>query len=113
MLSRPSRKLVRRARNQAAKKLFDAGEIRKLVEKAPQPMKAMILLGINAGLGNADCGRLPLAAIDLEKNWLVYPRPKTEIQRRCPLWPETVQAVKEAIAERPTEKDKADAGLAF
>ena len=42
-----------------------------------------------------------------------YPRPKTGIRRRCALWPETVQAVREALAKRPTPKDEADAGLVF
>src|SRR5205823_14551207 len=37
----------------------------------------------------------------------------TGIPRRCPLWPETVQAIKEALARRPEPKDAADAELVF
>ena len=73
----------------------------------------MLLLGINAGLGNSDCGNLPLTALDLDGGWVTYPRPKTGIGRRCPLWPETVQALREALAKRPAPKDEADAGLFF
>jgi integrase len=42
-----------------------------------------------------------------------FPRPKTGIQRRCPLWPETVRALNDALADRPEPKDPADAGLVF
>ena len=38
--------------------MFEAKQIRKLLEVAPPQMNAMILLGINCGLGNNDCGSL-------------------------------------------------------
>jgi integrase len=63
-------------------------------------MRAMDLLGINAGLGNADCGRLVFQAFDLDGGWLDYARPKTGVPRRVPLWPETVAALRESIAKR-------------
>ena len=69
---------------------------------APVPLKAMLLLGVNCGLGNHDIAMLPLSALDLDSRWLKFPRPKTGIQRRCPLWPETVEALTTAIAERTT-----------
>src|SRR5262249_46636029 len=90
-----------------------ADEIRRLLGAAGPAMKAMILLGVNCGFGNADCGNLPLAALDLENGWIDYPRPKTGIPRRCPLWPETVEAIQEALAHRPQPKDEAAAGLVF
>src|SRR4029077_16629742 len=40
-------------------------------------------------------------------------RPKTGVARRCPLWPETVAAIKEALANRPEPKEKADQSLVF
>ena len=43
----------------------------------------MILLGINCGLGNSDCGQLRFRNIDLIGGWLNYPRPKTSVARRC------------------------------
>jgi integrase len=42
-----------------------------------------------------------------------FPRPKTGIARRCPLWPETVEALKAVLANRRTPKDEADASLVF
>src|SRR5262249_35842706 len=94
-------------------KLFTADEIKAMLAAATVPMRAMILLGINGGLGNTDCGSLPLAALDLETGWIDYPRSKTGIDRRIPLWPETVQALRDALAARREPKDKADAGLVF
>jgi integrase len=110
---RPSMKTLRLHRAEQGLKLFTAEEVRRLLDAAGVPLKAMILLGINCGFGNADCGNLPLTATDLERGWVDYPRPKTGIARRCPLWPETVQAIREALARRPEHKDPADAGLVF
>jgi integrase len=73
----------------------------------------MALLGLNGGLGNTDCATLPQNAIDLAGGWIDFPRPKTGIERRIPLWPETVEALRLAIAKRPQPKDPADAGLVF
>jgi hypothetical protein len=42
-----------------------------------------------------------------------YPRPKTCVERRCWLWPETVAALREAIVARPKPKHEADAELVF
>src|SRR5262249_1718296 len=33
--------------------------------------------------------------------------------RRCPLWPETVAAIRDALPKRPAPKDKADSDLVF
>jgi integrase len=38
---------------------------------------------------------------------------KTGIPRRCPLWPETVDALREVLKTRPKPKKEADAGLVF
>ena len=93
--------------------MFEAAELRSLLDSAEQPLKAMILLAINCGFGQSDLANLPQAALDLDGGWVDYPRPKTAIERRCPLWSQTVAAVREAIATRPAAKDAADAGLVF
>jgi integrase len=110
---RPSMKTLRLQRAKQGAKLFTAEEIRRMVDGAGVPLRAMILLGINCGFGNSDCGNLPLSAVDLEAGWIDYPRPKTGIARRCPLWPETVQALKDALAARPVPKQPEHAGLFF
>ncbi len=110
---RPSKKTLRLHRAKQGPKLFTVEEVRKMVDDAGTPMKAILLLGINCGFGNSDVGNLPLSALDLDRGWIDYPRPKTGIARRCPLWPETVEALREALAKRPKHKDAEDAGKVF
>ena len=109
----PTKKTFRLHRARQGQKLFTADELRLLLDAAGVPMKAMIYLGINCGFGNSDCGNLPTTALDLERGWLDYPRPKTGINRRCPLWPETVLALRKALADRPDPKSDEHAGLSF
>lgn len=113
----PTRAILRRQVNEAElngnAKVFAPEEIRTLLEHAGTHLRAMILLGINGGFGNADCGSLPLAALDLEVGWVNFPRPKTGIQRRAKLWPETVEALRESLAKRPQPKYEEAEGLVF
>lgn len=104
---RPSKATIRKARNAKGPRMFQAAELRELIAAAGVPLKAMILLGINGGMGNNDVATLPLTAVDLKRGWLNYPRPKTGIARRFPLWPETIKALEAAIAERPAPRDDA------
>jgi integrase len=110
---RPAKKSLRLHRARQGAQLFTADETRRLIEAAGVLLKAMLLLGINAGFGNADCGRLPLSAVDLNAGMIDFPRPKTGIPRRCPLWPETVEAIREALAKRYEPKTAEGAGLVF
>lgn len=110
---RPGKVAWRKARQAKPVRLFDAEEIRGLLDKASPQLKAMIYLGINAGLGNTDCASLTRSALKLKKGVLDFPRPKTAIERRATLWPETVDAIREALKVRPDPKDPADADLVF
>src|SRR5262249_32938662 len=74
---KPSQKTLRKSRAAKGPRMFEAAQLRKLLDAAGVQFKAMILLGINCGYGNADCGTLPLAALDLSRGWVNYPRPKT------------------------------------
>jgi integrase len=109
----PSAGVLRRHRAQRGEKMLEAAQLRALIAAAGMPMRAMMLLGINCGFGNTDCTDLPLAALDLDGAWVNYPRPKTGIPRRCPLWPETVAALREALANRPQPKDPAASDRVF
>jgi integrase len=111
--SRRAKKVFRLHRAQQGAKLFTADEIRRMIDTAGLPLSAMLLLGVNCGFGNSDCANLPLSAVDLDNALIDYPRPKTGIARRCPLWPETVTALKEVIAKRREAKDAGHAGLVF
>jgi integrase len=123
----PSASVLRRHRANSGEKMLEAEQLRALMDGAmmsggddgpelvkPDPqMRAMILLGLNAGMGNTDCASLMTHHVNLETAWLNYPRPKTGVERRCPLWPETVAALREVIAERIEPKRYDDCGLVF
>ncbi len=110
---RPSRKTLRKARAAKGPRMFEAQEVRKILEAAGQPLKAMVLLGANCGFGNADVAALPKSAVDLAQGWIDFPRPKTGIPRRCPIWPETVKTLRKAMADRPKPKSQTNHGLVF
>ncbi len=93
--------------------MFESDEIRRMLEGAAQPLKAMILLGVNTAYGNNDVATLPLAALDLDAGWADYARVKTGIGRRCPLWPETVEALREWLTVRPEPMNPDHASLVF
>jgi integrase len=97
---------VRKARSARAPNLnqrdYTAAELRAIMAKASPTMRAMVLLGVNAGFGNTDCSELRLDSLDLENERLRFPRPKTGVERDCWLWPETIAAIRESLAERAT-----------
>jgi integrase len=93
--------------------MFEAAEIRRLLDAAAQPLNSMILLGLNAAYGNSDIATLEIGAVDLGAAWINHARRRTGIARRCPLWPETVKAIRDWLAVRPLPKDDADAQLLF
>jgi integrase len=111
--TKPDQAVLRRHRAKRGELMLEPDQLRALIAAARQPLKAMIYLGINAGFGNYDCASLTLPALDLDAGWLDFPRPKTGIPRRCPLWPETVAAVREALAARPKPRHKADGECVF
>jgi integrase len=101
----PTARAIRDHRESLPAKKFEAAEIRELVLRARVEMKPLILLGINCGFGNSDCGLLKLMHLDLENGWLEMRRKKTGVQRRLPLWPETVAAIRASLAFTPARAD--------
>lgn len=112
---KPSKAELRRHKATSDKKMFSAAELRQILDALENDptMKAAVLLGINAGAGNTDVANLEAKHIDLDSGWLNYPRGKTGVARRVPLWSETVSALRAAIAERPEPRDEADADCAL
>lgn len=110
---RPSEKSMRTARADAGERMFEADELRRIIESAAQPLKAMVLLALNTGFGNTDIASLPLSAVDLKAGWANFARVKTGVARRCPLWPETVEAIRESLKSRPQPVAPEDADLVF
>ena len=79
---RPSQKVMREQRIKGGRRMLEPAELQLLLKASSPQMRAMILLAVNCGLGNADCGRLRESHLDLVGGWLDYPRPKTAIARR-------------------------------
>jgi integrase len=109
----PSAKNLRVARAEKGPRCFDREQLVKVLGAVGVQIKAMVLLGINCGLGNSDCARLRFGHVDLKAGWLDFPRPKTGEPRRAKLWPETVAAVKAAIDTRPAPSDPEHGELLF
>jgi integrase len=90
-----SAKSLRKHRRESGAKLFSAAQIHALLDEAGTQMRAMILLGINCGFGNTDVCTITRGAI--KDGWIDFPRPKTEVGRRIPLWKETLEALGPAM----------------
>lgn len=109
----PSKQNLRIEKNARPAKMFEAEEIRRIIDTAQIPFRAMVLLGVNCGFGQSDCAKLPKSAVDLVTGWIEFPRVKTGVARRCKLWPETVVALRETYALNRRAASRADAGLVF
>ena len=104
----PKKKVMRQSRQQRGKRDFRPEELRALLFQASPHVKAFILLGLNCGVGNTDIAVMKHEHIDLDSGWLDYPRRKTSVERRCKLWDETVEAIREAVATQPTSTKLAE-----
>jgi len=94
---KPSAAAMRRVKRS---KMIDAETINALLALASPIFRAMMLLGINCGFGNSDCATIKWADLDLDRGWHNFPRPKTGKDRRCPLWAETVKALRKLDRSR-------------
>jgi integrase len=117
LLKRLSRKELRKdkakRRHENGKMMFDAPEVRAILIASPPHIRAMVWLAINCGFGNADVGSLMTQDLDLYGRWVRLPRSKSGEDRRCPLWPQTVYAVRVALAARPVPADRSHDNLVF
>jgi integrase len=127
-------KMPRKAERRAAslsrgKAIYTAGQVRKLIRAAERgvtgkrwkrggnepagvaPSKqllAMILLGVNGGMTQAEVSALTLADTDLDAGIINTIRAKAGVERVIPLWDETVSAIVAALAEQGREDAGAD-----
>jgi len=100
-LALPSAKLRRRALRERGPMDVSAADVHALLSVATArkdlAMYAMILLGVNCGLGNTDCSELRDGHLDLKSGVMEDRRSKTDVQRRAVLWPETVKALRKHL----------------
>lgn len=90
-LKAPPLRSLRAVRREKGELLYSATDIRAIVGVAEPELKAMVLLGINCAFGPKDAFSLPATAI--VRGWHNFARPKTGVERRAPLWPETLSAL--------------------
>jgi integrase len=93
-------------------RVVNGAEVDKLLARAQPAFRAMILLGVNCGLGPADLGRLRWDMIDLGKRRLRFPRPKTGVPRVGFLWKKTVEALRRVRTLRHNRRALAREGEA-
>ncbi len=109
----PTKVALRKDKQKRPPRVLEADEIQALLDTTNIQMRAIILLALNAGYGNSDIATLPMRALDLKGGWVTYPRPKTAVERRCPLWPETIEAIKKYLPTRTTPNTPEDSDLVF
>lgn len=92
---KPSKKEMRRHKRNKGTKVLRPEQILRLLDTCGLEMQAMILLGVNCAFSPADIASLRLGDWDGTEA-LDIARVKTEIDRRCFLWPETIEALNAA-----------------
>jgi integrase len=64
-------------------------------------LRAMVYLALNGGFNAAECAELVRGDIDLAGAIIRHRRGKTGAEHVVPLWPETIAALRDAMALRP------------
>lgn len=103
--SGPSTKAQRRHKLQKGRSDLAPHDLLAIIEECSVTFKPLVMLGINAGIGNRDLAQISMAQLpDLGSGeiWMEVPRGKTGKPRRFCLWPETVQAIRAYLEKRPT-----------
>lgn len=94
----------RRKDKRKRKYTFSVEELKAIYGFANPQMKCIILLALNAALGNKDIGTLRLLDLIRGRKWVSLVRSKTGVIRSCPLWPETQALLKKQIEKRNIKK---------
>ena len=110
---KPAKDVLRRHRQKSPPKMFEAEEVRSMLEIANVHTKAWILLGMNCAFIQRDLSDMPVSAVDLDEGILDFPRVKTAIERRAILWPETIEALHDSMENRYDHVRDEDAELFF
>lgn len=97
----PSADALRKEKENSGKERFiEPADIRKLIDAAKPGMKCMLLLGVNCGFYAIDSIRLTFSRLHLDNDppYHDFPRVKNGRPRKSVLWPETVGALRDYIA---------------
>ncbi len=66
---------------------------------------ALLLLALNGGCSSSWLSEVPLSAVDLDGGFVDWVRPKTEELCRFPLWPLTIEAIRQWLPHRPAARE--------
>jgi hypothetical protein len=91
---RPTKKTLRIAKANSPRRFFEAAEIHLLMAAASPQLRAMILLGINGGLGPSDCAQLQLR----------HRKPGSPDESRCGRKPSTRYGLSSTSDPWPTSR---------
>lgn len=86
-----------RKRAEQGLRMFEAAEIRQLLDAADERLTAAIWLGFNCGFGHADLSHLKTSHLDFENGWASLIRSKTGVSRRAKLIPDCIEAVTKIV----------------
>jgi len=101
-LAPPEKRLLRLEAASKGKRLWPAEDLRKTIDASPVAFKAVLLMGINCGMGGSDIAGLTRSQWRVGQEYLDCPRNKTGVERRVYLWPETREALARAVEKRAT-----------
>ena len=107
---------IRKQRKGIKRRDLSAETIIQVLETATIQFKPLVLLGINAGIGNLDIAEMKVSELpDLttKEVWMELPRGKTGADRRFLLWPETVAAIRDYQTVRYRPNSKLDSDVLF
>lgn len=103
----PTARQVRDAKEVTASKTMPLATGQALLQCENPMMKVAHYFGANCAFEPHDCGEVKWRHLEIgHVSWLNFPRPKTGCPRRCPLWPETVEAIKAWKSVRPKGNDE-------
>lgn len=107
---------AREKARQRGERRFSVDELAVILAEAVAPLRAMVLLGLNGGMYATDIARLRKSDIVQEEGqWVVdFDRAKTGgVLWKFPLWPETREAIGDALALNRQPRDPRHADLVF
>lgn len=99
------KRAIRRAKRLRGEKFIEAETIRKLLAVANPQVAACVLAGVNCAFYSADCSDLVRDALHLDDAYLDFARYKTDVDRLCTLWPETINGLRWCLKHRPAPAD--------
>jgi integrase len=111
-----ARKTAQRHAAKKERRDLSPDDLRAIIAASSIGFRPLILLAINGGVGNLDLAEMRITQLpnlgDADP-WLILPRGKTGTDRRFPLWPETVAAIRDYLPNRPAHAGRSNADRLF